>query len=66
MLAYNLPCGMHKQINLATLKRNPTQLMHFWILLGIFSNLGGTGRLIVFEIFGGLTSPNSYVTIRGN
>jgi hypothetical protein len=34
--------------------------------LGIFSKLGGTGRLIVFEIFGDLTSPNSYVTIRGN
>jgi hypothetical protein len=33
--------------------------------LGFFSKLGGTGRLIVFEIFGGLTSPNSYVTIRG-
>jgi hypothetical protein len=36
------------------------------INLGIFGKLGGTGRLVVFEIIGGLTSPNSYVTIRGN
>jgi hypothetical protein len=34
--------------------------------MGIFSKLGGTGSLIVFEIFGGLISPNTYVTIQGN